>query len=207
MRGVPSAVKDQIRTNLTKGEQVVMEGKNLRGEKKKILLKSSSSGSITGEILQIKTVHIGPNGNAVEFEFGRESDGTQRLAHLAPAFFDASASPKVFFVDELDRSLHPLLTRMLVQLFLSLRGESQLAFTTHDTNLLDLELLRRDEIWFMEKDREQSTRLYSLVEYKPRTDLKLEKNYLQGRFGAIPYIGDVSRLGQDVTGAGGGAGS
>ncbi len=207
VRGVPSAVKDQIRTNLTKGEQVVMEGKNLRGEKKKILLKSSSSGSITGEILQIKTVHIGPNGNAVEFEFGRESDGTQRLAHLAPAFFDASASPKVFFVDELDRSLHPLLTRMLVQLFLSLRGESQLAFTTHDTNLLDLELLRRDEIWFMEKDREQSTRLYSLVEYKPRTDLKLEKNYLQGRFGAIPYIGDVSRLGQDVTGAGGGAGS
>jgi hypothetical protein len=77
-------------------------------------------------------------------------------------------------------------------------GQSQVIFTTHDTNLLDLNLLRRDEIWFMEKDRAQATRLYSLAEYRPRADLRLEKNYLQGRFGAIPFIGNLTRLGDGV---------
>ncbi len=206
-REMPPAMKEHINASLAKGEQVVLEEETNGEENRKIFLKPSQNGGIAGEVYQIKTIHAGPNNSSIEFEFGQESDGTQRLAHLAPAFFDVDANPKVFFVDELDRSLHPLLTKMLVQLFLSLhkQGEgSQLIFTTHDTNLLDLELLRRDEIWFMEKDREQSTRLYSLVEYKPRPDLKLEKNYLQGRFGAIPYISDVSRLGQEVTSAKGG---
>ena len=71
---------------------------------------------------------------------------------------------------------------------------SQLIFTTHDTNLLDLDLLRRDEIWFADKDKGGASHLYSLAEFKTRTDLKIEKGYLNGRFGAIPFIGDIRRL-------------
>ena len=74
-------------------------------------------------------------------------------------------------------------------------GLDQFVFTTHDTNLLDLDLLRRDEIWFVEKDQNGASSLYSLAEFKVRDDLKIEKGYLNGRFGAIPFIGDLSRIG------------
>lgn len=74
-------------------------------------------------------------------------------------------------------------------------NKNQLISTTHDTNLLDLELLRRDEIWFVEKDRKGSSSLYSLAEFKTRPDLKIEKGYLNGRFGAIPFFGNPESLG------------
>jgi len=91
-----------------------------------------------------------------------------------------------------------LLSRLLVESALDSDQEtskSQMIFTTHETSLLDLDLLRRDEIWFVEKDRSGSSRLYSLAEFKPRPDLKIEKGYLNGRFGAIPFIGNLSDLG------------
>ena len=75
------------------------------------------------------------------------------------------------------------------------KGKSQLIFTTHDTHLLNLDLLRRDEIWFVEKQRGGNSSLYSLAEFKIRPDLQVEKGYLNGRFGAIPFIGDISSLG------------
>lgn len=107
----------------------------------------------------------------------------------------AQNSNLTWVVDELDSSLHPLLTRRLVEFFLNhTSSDSQLIFTTHETHLLDLDLLRRDEIWFFEKDKDQSSRLSSLVEYKPRKDLRIEKGYLQGRFGAIPFLGNPSWL-------------
>lgn len=74
-------------------------------------------------------------------------------------------------------------------------GDNQILFTTHDTNLLDLALLRRDEIWFVEKDKAGGSHVYSLAEFKVRPDLQIEKGYLNGRFGAIPFVGDIHSLG------------
>ena len=99
-------------------------------------------------------------------------------------------------VDELDAKLHPFLTREIVRLFTNNETNphgAQLIFATHDTNLLDLSILRRDEIWFTEKNENEETDLYSLAEFKTggdkvRKDASLEKNYINGRYGAIPYI-------------------
>jgi hypothetical protein len=109
----------------------------------------------------------------------------------------------VYFVDEIDRSMHPILVRQLLEFFLNSRGENpgQMILTTHESSLLDLDLLRRDEIWFAEKDSDQATRLYSLADFKVRNDLEIRKHYLQGRFGAIPFLGSLDRLmkGKDET--------
>jgi AAA15 family ATPase/GTPase len=101
-------------------------------------------------------------------------------------------------LDELDRRFHPHLSRLFLQTALESGGaqsSNQLLFTTHDTNLLDLELLRRDEIWFVEKDNGGASNVYSLAEFNIRPDLKIQKGYLNGRFGAIPFVSDVDSLG------------
>jgi AAA15 family ATPase/GTPase len=142
--------------------------------------------------------HNSRNENSVSFEIDEESDGTQRLIHLGPALFSLTHEPeKVLVLDELDRRLHTLVSRMIIETGIGRDNahQNQLVFTTHDTNLLDLDLLRRDEIWFMEKEASGASRLYSLAEFKIRTDLKIEKGYLAGRFGAIPFAADTTKLG------------
>jgi AAA15 family ATPase/GTPase len=126
-----------------------------------------------------------------------ESEGTQRLIHLVPSLFILKQDSEiVVFLDELDRRLHPLLSRYFVETAINCRAKgNQLVFTTHDTNLLDLDLLRRDEIWFIEKDSQGASSCYSLAEFKIRPDLKIEKGYLNARFGAIPFLGDIQNLG------------
>ena len=90
----------------------------------------------------------------------------------------------------MDRSLHPNLCYELIELFLKNESENtQLIATTHESNLLDLDLLRRDEIWFIEKDNQGASNIYSLEEFTPRYDKDIQKGYLLGRFGAIPMIG------------------
>jgi AAA15 family ATPase/GTPase len=128
--------------------------------------------------------------------FQEESDGTQRCLNLLPALYHLTKECKVFVVDEIDRSLHPLLCHALLKLFLdACPGRcQQMIVTTHETHLLDLDLLRRDEIWFVEKDRQQQSRLSSLADWKARKDLRIEKGYLQGRFGGVPFIGDTKKL-------------
>ena len=101
------------------------------------------------------------------------------------------------FVYELDARLHPLMTRRIIELFhspLTNPKGAQLIFATHDTNLLDKNLFRRDQIWFAEKDQQGATHLASLAEYRVRNDAAFEKNYLEGRYGAIPFLGDLTRL-------------
>ncbi|WP_309730247.1 ATP/GTP-binding protein [Chamaesiphon sp. OTE_75_metabat_556] len=148
------------------------------------------------KMIQLVTQHRHENGNLVDFAVNEESEGTQRLINLIPALFVLQEEEKVIFIDELDRRLHPLLSRLFVKTAIDCRGKNnQLIFTTHDTNLLDLDLLRRDEIWFVEKDRQGSSNLYSLTEFKTRPDLKIEKGYLNGRFGAIPFFGNPESLG------------
>jgi AAA15 family ATPase/GTPase len=116
--------------------------------------------------------------------------------NLLPALRSLWANESVYFIDEIDRSLHPKLAWEFIQFFLNGPREtnSQLVVITHDTNLLDLDLLRRDEIWFAEKDQQSATHLYSLTDFQVRKDLQIRKHYLEGRFGAVPFMGDLERL-------------
>jgi len=126
-----------------------------------------------------------------------ESQGTRRLFVLAEPILAALGSGTVLVVDEIDARLHPILTCAIIRLFNTPETNpkhAQLIFTTHDTNLLGSELFRRDQIWFVEKSRRGESTLYSLVEYKVRdskvrNDAAYEKNYIAGRYGAIPYLG------------------
>lgn len=131
------------------------------------------------------------------FGLNEESDGTQRIIDFLPALISLLSINTVFIIDEIDRSLHPLLVKKFIEVFLQigLKKNGQLIFTTHDSNLLDLKLLRKDEIWFIEKNNEGESNLYSLEEFKPRYDRNIQKGYLLGRFGAIPFFRDVKELG------------
>ena len=148
-------------------------------------------------LIQLRTRHRSEDGEFIDFSIEEESEGTQRLINLIPALFILKQEEeKVIFLDELDRRLHPLLSRNFVQVAMTCRDKkNQLIFTTHDTNLLDLDLLRRDEIWLVEKSEQGVSSLYSLAEFKMRPDIKIEKGYLNGRFGAIPFFGNPQNLG------------
>ena len=120
-----------------------------------------------------------------------ESNGTKKIISLSGPIFHTLLHGRVLFVDELDAKLHPMLTRAIVRLFMDKETNpkgAQLVFTTHDTHLLDKECLRRDQVWFTEKDATEASDLYSLLEFKERNDRNFEKNYIQGRYGAIPFI-------------------
>lgn len=136
-------------------------------------------------------LHETENG-AAEFSIRDESSGTRNLLFLGVPVLDILSSGKTLLVDELDTSLHTLLVRELVRLFNFPRtntGNAQLIFTTHDTSLLDAEgLFRRDQIWFMEKGGDQASSLIALSEYSPRKNEALERGYLMGRYGGIPFL-------------------
>ncbi|MFA6761225.1 MAG: ATP-binding protein [Sulfuricurvum sp.] len=132
-----------------------------------------------------------------DFELDFESDGTQKLLMISAPIVDSLLEGNVIFIDELDNSLHTDLVRAIVMLYNNKNintKNAQLIFSTHDTNLLDQELFRRDQIWFAQKDIYGKSELYSLVEFgkgKLRDDLVLEKNYISGKFGAKPNIGNI----------------
>jgi len=134
--------------------------------------------------------------DAYSIQFQEESDGTQRCLNLLPALYHLTTGCKVFVIDELDRSLHPHLSYAFLKFFIESCPSAcqQMIVTTHETHLLDQDLLRRDEVWFVEKDNKQQTQLYSLADLNVRNDMRLEKGYLQGRFGGIPFIGDTKKL-------------
>lgn len=146
-------------------------------------------------VRRIKALHK-VNDNLYDFELKEESDGTQRIFDFAPMVQNVKSEACTYVIDELDRSLHPTLVRALVSRIVNDRNmRGQLIFTTHDAGLLDGKVFRNDEIWFAEKDQEtQNTHLYTLDEFKPRADLDLEKGYLNGRFGAIPFLARFNEL-------------
>ncbi|MFH1716657.1 MAG: ATP-binding protein [Planctomycetota bacterium] len=130
-------------------------------------------------------------GKEVLLPMEEESDGTRRFFELSGPWLEAVATGMTVFIDELEASLHPLLTRELIRFFQNPAHEetgAQLIFATHDTTLLDPELFRRDQIWFTEKDEHGGTRLYSMLDYKPRKGEAMQRGYLSGRYGAIPII-------------------
>ena len=133
---------------------------------------------------------------SVSFELDKdESIGTQKFFAMSAPILDTLRNGKVLIVDELDASLHPILTMHLIEMFHDTeinQKNAQLIFATHDTNLLQTDLFRRDQVWFAEKNKYGVTSIYSLLEYKysTRKTTNKEKNYLNGRYGAIPFIGE-----------------
>lgn len=141
---------------------------------------------------QLRFKHVTEHGEAV-FDLADESNGTRNLLFLTGPVLDILKKGLTLVIDELDTSLHTLLVRRLVQLFHSPEintGGAQLIFTTHDTSLLDApDLFRRDQIWFVEKNGNQASSLVSLSEFSPRKKEALERGYLVGRYGGVPFLG------------------
>lgn len=134
-------------------------------------------------------------GETVEFDESEESDGTRALFAFAGPWMDVMNHSLVLVVDELDSSLHPLVVRHLVSLLLHANSQAQLLFTTHDTTLLSQKLLRRDQVWFIEKNEARAARLYPLSDFSPRENEAIERGYLNGRYGGIPNLQELDFYG------------
>lgn len=146
-------------------------------------------------IYKQSAIHTTSNDDEVSFEMSEESDGSIRLLDFIPMLIDLRLNESVYLIDEIDRSMHPMLSQKLLEYYfnhLSNERDTQLIFSTHESNLLNLDLIRADEVWFVEKGHEGASHLTSLAEYKPREDIR--KGYLQGRYGAIPFFAPVNSL-------------
>ena len=136
--------------------------------------------------------------NNVSFAFSsNESEGTIKYFSLAYPIINALDNGKRIVIDELDSKLHPLLVKRIVALFNNAKTNpkcAQLLFTAHDTFLLSAGLFRRDQVWFTQKDSFSATELFSLAEYKVRSTSPFERDYLQGKYGATPIIGDIEKI-------------
>jgi uncharacterized protein len=147
-----------------------------------------------GELRHLRVMFKHKGSDSARFDFADESRGTQRWYHLSPTLDIAANNPSLVVIDELDSGLHTHLVKRFLEIFLSTKmAGAQLIFTTHDTNVLDLELLRRDEIWFTDKDEHGKTSLTSLYEFINRSDIDLDKHYLAGRFAGIPKLKAVKK--------------
>ncbi len=162
----------------------------LRINKKIYILRRGEKGNIIYNKMLLN------HGNPAElFEYMDESDGTRRLLDLSPILVH-NKKYSVIFIDEIDRSFHTSLTKKFLQKFYDIfeNDSCQLILTTHDINLLDLDLLRQDEIWFVERKENHSSELYSLSRYKERFDKRIDKEYLLGRYGAIPIFDEGLKI-------------
>ena len=124
-----------------------------------------------------------------------ESDGSIRIMDFIPILIDLRLNEAVYLIDEIDRSMHPMLSQKILEYYfryLKDGKDTQLIFSTHESNLLNLNLIRADEVWFVEKDTDGVSHVTSLAEYKPREDIR--KGYLQGRYGAIPFFAPINCL-------------
>lgn len=156
-------------------------------------IKEKIKNDFLGKDVLTKLEFVHPGNASLDLE--EESHGTQKFFAYAGYWIDTLENGKVIVIDELDNSLHPLAVRFLVNLISHSeknKENSQLIFTTHDTSLLDSDIFRRDQVWFVEKDKHNATQLYPLLDFSPRKDEALGRGYLQGRYGALPYIGDWS---------------
>ena len=142
-------------------------------------------------IINVKTAHILDSGKKVFFDLRDESDGTQKIFALAGTWKDTLEHGYVLVVDELHDNLHPVIVRYLVNLFHNPETNpkgAQLVITTHDTSILSQDVFRRDQVWFCEKDESHSTVLFPLTDFGVRKKENLERGYLSGRYGALPYV-------------------
>lgn len=143
------------------------------------------------KISQMMFRQFGENGFSKDMDIQAQSDGTVRLLSLVPALYHAMKSAKTVLIDELDHSIHPHLVREIVRYFSSQETNGQLIFTTHQTCLLNQDFLRTDEVWMVEK-KYGSSHMYSLNDYKIHNTINIENGYMEGRYGAIPFIGELN---------------
>ena len=183
LKELPKAIKENITVNLESGESVLIRAND---HTQYVIFRESHQIKAA----KLMTQHSTQSGKQALFEISEESEGTQRMIDLIPALITLLNSEKVLVIDELERSLHPRLTKSLLLLFLthSKAVNSQMIVMTHESELLDLEWLRADEIWFVEKNQTGESSLYSLEEFKPNYGSDIQKGYLLGRFGAVPLI-------------------
>lgn len=199
---LPESVKKKLEAEVQEGESIRVrsEPNNER------FIVSRKDGALA--VKKLVSYHTDDQGEAIEFDLGRESDGSQRIIDLLPAFLELSTvtNQKVYVIDELDRSLHTLITRQLLESYLnncSHSNRSQLLFTTHDVFVMDQSLLRRDEMWIAERNTSGESTLIAFSEYKDvRYDKDIRKSYLQGRLGGIPRISSGSNFLSCATGEG-----
>ena len=156
--------------------------------------------NVNNDNYDLETIKLCHGNESVKYDFRDESDGTRRLFDLIDILL-TKENNKIFIVDEIDRSLHPNLTYRFIELFYEIAMEKniQLIFTTHESKIMDLELVRQDEIWFVEKNRFYESELYSLDAFKERYDRRVEKAYLEGRYGAIPVFGSFETFADKVS--------
>lgn len=146
---------------------------------------------------RIELLHEDNNGKLIPFDFDDESAGTKSVIALLVPVFKTIKNGGIFIVDEIESSLHTLLTIKIIELYNRKQtnpNKAQLIFSTHDTNLLCSGILRRDQIWFTEKSKSGQTVIYPLTDFKLRKKYNIESGYLQGRFGAIPFFGDPNKM-------------
>jgi len=183
-------------------EKIALLIEELRKELKERMKKGAEAKEITINAFHKKFDEANKLIDSIALDFELESKGTKKLFALLGPWFDTLENGKILIIDELDASLHSKLTTELLKVFqsnINLKN-AQLIFASHDTNLLRNDLFRRDQIWFTEKDEFGATDLYSLVEYKinqatsVRNDASFEKDYLIGKYGAIPYFGDIPKF-------------
>jgi uncharacterized protein len=159
------------------------------------LLFDQQSPDSQPSLVKVSFVHNSVDGNdSVQIDMSQESAGTQALFITAGAWLNVLRNGEVLLFDEIDTSLHPLLTRFLVGQFHSNEtnpNSAQLIFSTHDTTLLSHANFRRDQIWFVEKGDDNATKLFPLTDFSPRKDEAFERAYLRGRYGALPILGET----------------
>lgn len=143
----------------------------------------------------IYAVHIDSAGNKVEMSMDAESDGTRKLVEYMTIIYLILKSNTVYVVDEIERSIHPIVIKSIIRkISESNEAKGQIIFTTHESCLLDQSIFRPDEIWFAQKDSNQSTQLYPLSDYNIHHTANIENGYLNGRYGGIPFLSNLSDL-------------
>ncbi len=185
---VPAKIQDRIIDRITTD----IKTRNKDGNKVKISFNTILNTSQNIYIIQNKDEQIEyfelkfKHRNGTLYSLSEESDGTVRLIELFSVLFHNDE--KVFVIDEIDRSLHPLLTYNFIESFKKQKSINQLIVTTHEDYILNLNLLRRDEIWFVDKNFEGNSKMFSLEEFKERFDKNISTSYLNGRYGGIPNL-------------------
>ncbi|EML0261739.1 AAA family ATPase, partial [Vibrio cholerae] len=187
----PKNLKDEVIETLTEGQSVSFVTYN----NEEYRFEYNDDRELIAS--RIIAVHELPDGTKISFKLDDESDGTRRILDLLPALSNRSSSDAdyptnyTYIIDEFDRSLHPILSRAFLNAFLNDgvgNPQDQMIVTTHESSLLDNKLLRRDEIWFVQKEDDHSSVLYSLNDYSPRFDKDIRSAYLSGVYGAVPHI-------------------
>ena len=183
---LPKIFKDQIQKDLKIGDSGILTDMN----KLRFLIMKDDKGDISTSKIMTQRSTTNMDGEKINFEISEESDGTQRIMDFIPAIAELRKDDQVFVIDEIERSLHVNLVRKFLSMFFErTQGvKSQLIVTSHESQLMDQDLIRKDEIWLIEKNERGESELKSIEDFTVRKDLDIMKAYLQNRFGAVPHF-------------------